>query len=92
MDGTFVTETTVAAEVRGIIARQAVLPMDEVHPASTLESLGMDSLGLVEMLFAIEETFDVSVPFNANAPGESLFDTTTVGAIIAGVEALIAAR
>lgn len=96
MDGAFQTNTTVADQVRAIIARQAVLPLDEVQPEARLDSLGLDSLGLVETVFALEETFDISVPFNANAPDGTAdqpgFDLTTVGAIIAGVEALIAAR
>ncbi|MEL6102951.1 MAG: phosphopantetheine-binding protein, partial [Pseudomonadota bacterium] len=29
---------------------------------STLEDLGIDSLGLVESIFAIEEEFDISIP------------------------------
>ena len=36
----------------------------------TLDDLGIDSLGLVESIFAIEEAFDISVPFNANEPDE----------------------
>lgn len=57
---------------------------------STLESLGIESLGLVESIFAIEEAFDISVPFNANEPEASDFDISSVGAIIAGIERLIA--
>ena len=37
---------------------------------ATLEDLGIDSLGLVEAVFAIEEAFDIQVPFNANEPHE----------------------
>ncbi len=58
----------------------------------SMADLGIDSLGLVEAIFAIEETFDVSVPFNANEPGAADFDISTVGAVIAGVERLIAAK
>jgi acyl carrier protein len=57
---------------------------------STLESLGIDSLGLVESIFAIEEAFDISVPFNANDPTESEFDISSVASIVAAVEALVA--
>lgn len=91
MDGAFSTEPSVADRVRYLIARQAVLPMAEVRPEMTLDQLGLDSLGLVEIIFAIEESFDITVPFNANEPGKGPFDTTTVGAVIAGVEALTAA-
>lgn len=83
---------TVAAKVMAIIAEQAVLDVSDVTPESTLESLGIDSLGLVESIFAIEEAFDISVPFNANEPDKSAFDISSVGAIVAAVEALIAAR
>ena len=83
---------TVKDQVVAIIAEQAVLDPADVKPESTLESLGIDSLGLVESIFAIEEAFDISVPFNANDPSESDFDISTVASIITAVEALVAAR
>ncbi len=58
----------------------------------TLAELGVDSLGMVEAIFAIEETFDVTVPFNANEPSASDFDISSVASVIAGVERLIAAK
>ena len=75
--------------VISIIAEQAVLEPSDVTPESTLEDLGIDSLGLVESIFAIEEEFDISVPFNANAPEESNFDISSVSSIIAGIETLV---
>ena len=42
-----------------IIAEQAVLDPSDVTLDSTLEELGIDSLGLVESIFAIEEEFDI---------------------------------
>ena len=73
-----------------IIAEQAVLEVSDVDMGSTLESLGIDSLGLVESIFAIEEAFDIQVPFNANDPQESDFDISRVAAIVAGIEKLVA--
>ena len=73
-----------------IIAEQAVLEVSDVEMESTLESLGIDSLGLVESIFAIEEAFDIQVPFNANDPQESDFDISRVAAIVAGIEKLVA--
>lgn len=75
-----------------IIAEQAMLEPSDVSPGSTMESLGIDSLGLVESIFAIEEAFDVTIPFNANAPQESDFDITNVGTIIADIEKLVASK
>ncbi|MCA3508788.1 MAG: acyl carrier protein [Rhodobacter sp.] len=83
---------TVKDRVVAIIAEQAVLDPSDIRPEATLESLGIDSLGLVESIFAIEEAFDISVPFNANDPAESEFDISTVASIVAAVEALVAAR
>ena len=77
-------------QVIQIIAEQAVLDPSDVTPDSTLESLGIDRLGLVESIFSIEETFDISVPFNANDPSGSDFDISTVASIVAGIERLIA--
>ncbi|MEM1351021.1 MAG: acyl carrier protein [Pseudomonadota bacterium] len=79
---------TTEEKVIEIIAEQAVLDPNDVNPQSTLEDLGIDSLGLVESIFAIEEAFDISVPFNANAPSESEFDISTVSSIVAGIERL----
>ncbi|WP_347313624.1 acyl carrier protein [Defluviimonas sp. SAOS-178_SWC] len=81
---------SVKDRVIAIIAEQAVLDISEVSPEMRLEELGIDSLGLVESIFAIEEEFDVSVPFNANEPGKSDFDISSVAAIIAAVEGLVA--
>lgn len=83
---------TIASQVTRIIAEQAVLNEADVLPDMTMADLGLDSLGLVEAFFAIEETFDVSIPFNANEPDKGAFDISTVGAVIAGVEKLVAAR
>lgn len=76
--------------VIAIIAEQAVLDPSDVTPDSTLAELGIDSLGLVESIFAIEEAFDITVPFNANAPEESDFDISSVATIVAGIERLVA--
>ena len=83
-------------DVRGkvieIIAKQALLDASDVTMEASPESLGLDSLGMVESIFAIEEAFDIAVPFNANDPGQSGFDISTVGAIVAAVEGLVAQK
>ncbi|SFR48714.1 acyl carrier protein [Litoreibacter janthinus] len=80
---------SVKDQVIAIIAEQAVLEVDDVKLDSTLEDLGIDSLGLVESIFAIEEAFDISVPFNANDPTSSEFDISSVASIIGAVEGLV---
>ena len=66
---------------------QSDLPFFTALDAS-LADLGIDSVGLVECIFAIEEGFDITVPFNANDPSASDFDISSVGAIIAAVKQL----
>jgi len=43
---------------------------------------------LVESIFAIEEAFDIAVPFNANDPTDGAFDISTVASIVAAVDRL----
>lgn len=83
------THDDIARKVIAIIAQQAVLDPADVKLDSSPEALGVDSLGLVEAVFAIEEAFDISVPFNANDPADGQFDIATVAAIIAAVRGLI---
>ncbi len=81
----------IEAAVIEILARQLLLPETEISPEARVEDLGLDSLGKVEAIFALEERFDISVPFNANEPDQPDFDFSSVPSIVAGVERLIAA-
>ncbi|MBU2936881.1 MULTISPECIES: phosphopantetheine-binding protein [Pacificibacter] len=80
----------IKTKIIAIIAEQAVLEPSDVRDDQDLDDLGIDSLGLVECIFAIEETFDISVPFNANEPDQSDFDISSVSAIVKAVQGLIA--
>lgn len=80
----------IAERVTAIIAEQALMEPSEITHDSRLADLGVDSLGLVECIFGIEEEFGISVPFNANTPEQPGFDISSVGAIIAEVEKLVA--
>ncbi|MEL6644015.1 MAG: acyl carrier protein [Pseudomonadota bacterium] len=81
---------SVEDQVIKIIAEQAVIEPSDVKLEHTLDDLGIDSMGLVESIFAIEEAFDIQVPFNANEPDQSDFDISSVAAIIKAVEGLVA--
>lgn len=85
--------TTVAERVIAILAGQALLPVDAVTPDAAPETLGLDSIAMLEAVFAIEETFDITVPFSPGDPtAGSAFDTSSVGALIAAVEELVARK
>ena len=86
------TTPGVRDRIVAIIAEQAMLDPAQITPQATPADLGIDSLGLVESIFAIEEAFDISIPFNANEPDKSDFDISSMGAIIAAVEKLVAEK
>lgn len=78
--------------VVAILSEQALLEPSDISMEATLADLGIDSLGLVETIFGIEEAFDIQVPFNANDPEASQFDISTVRSMVGAVEKLIAAQ
>jgi acyl carrier protein len=82
----------IEAAVIAILAAQLLLPVAEVAPDAALDDLGLDSLGKVEAIFALEERFGISIPFNANEPDLPDFDFATVPGIVDGVAGLIAAK
>jgi acyl carrier protein len=53
-----------------------------------LDNLGLDSLQVVELIFDIEEKFNINIPVNANMDIES----KTVADLIQAVDKLIAAK
>jgi len=49
--------------IRGLVSDQLGLSLSDVTPdANILDDLGADSLDVVEMVMAIEETFDIEIP------------------------------
>lgn len=80
----------IEAVVIAILAKQLLLSPDEIAPDARIDDLGLDSLGKVEAIFALEERFGIHVPFNANAPDQPAFEFSTVGSVVRDVEALIA--
>ena len=41
---------------------------EKLLPGATLESLGLDSLAVIEFLFQIEDQFHIQIPDQANPP------------------------
>ncbi len=53
----------IADKIKKIICEQLDVPEEEVVPeASFVDDLGADSLDQVELIMAMEEEFDVSIP------------------------------
>ena len=80
---------SVKSKIVKILSEQTMLDPSEIKENLSLEDLGIDSLALVEIVFSIEETFNITIPFNANDPTNSTFDISNVNSIINAVEKLI---
>lgn len=48
--------------VRGVLQSQFDLDPDRLEPATPLADLGLDSLSLMEFVFAIEDRFSLRIP------------------------------
>ena len=75
-----------------IIAEKALLKPIEIGLDSTINDLGLDSLGIVETVFALEEHFEIDIDINFNKIEDSKFDISTVRKIIISVETLIISK
>lgn len=49
-------------EIIGILAKHTQLENDKITPDTRLDSIGVDSLLMVEIIFDLEEHFDISIP------------------------------
>ena len=78
--------TDVAADVVAVIARKVRNERPQIQLTDKLEDLGIESLDAVEMIFELEEKFDITIPYNAN---DSRTEFDTVGDVVRAVEQLV---
>ena len=75
------SESTIAIQIRTALAQHLKRDVSRIHPKDRLrEDLGLDSLAMIELLFKIEEHFDLEIP------NEDLSRVTTVADVTAYVE------
>ena len=55
------TRPTFAA-ISAVLAEKFKVDLARIEPATTLEQLGLDSLALMEFVFAVEDRYDVRLP------------------------------
>lgn len=72
-----------------IVAELAMLDPSELNADSMLADLSIDSLGVIELVYAIEDSFNIELPFDANNPDSGLFDFASIGSIVTAVEDLL---
>jgi acyl carrier protein len=73
--------------IYNIIAKTCSIERSLITPASTLKDLDVHSLDAVQVLFEIEDRFDISVPER-----EDQYAAGTVQDLIDGVDQLLAAK
>ncbi len=83
---------TIESRVVDIIARQAMVGAQQLGVKSEIAALGLDSLGLVEVIFALEQAFDIQIPFNANDRRDDQSALKTVGSVVEMIIALLAQK
>lgn len=72
--------------LQDILVRDYGLPRDRLSPDAALDTLGMDSLSLLELMFKIEDGFHVKIP------GDPPSDLRTVQNVVEYIDGLIADR
>lgn len=75
------------SQIIEIIAAQAMIDAATLTAQTKLADLALDSLMMVEVVFGLEETFDVSIPFNANTNAPE-FDLTSIASIATAIDAM----
>ena len=77
--------TAIFERLQAIVAKKYSLDPATITPESTLESLGLDSLDLIELLFDVEDEFAIRVPQD----GGSALKTATIQDIVESIRALV---
>jgi acyl carrier protein len=80
---------TIQDTVVEILAEKALLKPGDVKLDFSISDLGLDSLGIVEVIFALEEQFSIEIDINFNNVNSSDFDISTVQQIIKSIEKIL---
>ena len=86
-DGDTGAADIVARRIFEIVAGDRKIDPDSLTLDSRLEDLNVESVDLVEIIFAIEDEFDIDIPQDEDA-----FSLETMRDIVEGVRDLIAQR
>jgi acyl carrier protein len=88
-------------DVRAIIAKSLNIPVERLTPDSRLDELGAESLDVIEIVFGLEEKYDITIPLKADEAtrlstsgksGSQEMPFSTVGDVADIVQKLVAAK
>ena len=77
----------VATKIVDILKKHMKEPRDDIGLNTALTDLKIESLDLAMIVFDIEDTFGVEIPYNANEEADNF---KTVGAVVEKVRGLVA--
>jgi acyl carrier protein len=75
----------VTRDVLEIVAKKVTPKGRELKVDDRLDELGLDSFAAVEMIFDLEEKFDIQIPYNSN---DARLEFQTVGEIAEAIKKL----
>ena len=70
-------------EFQRALSERYSLPVESIVPEARFDALGVDSLSLIELLFDLEDRFDIRLP-------EKHDDLQTIGDVVKVVEDMLA--
>jgi len=76
----------VASKIIEILKKHMKEPRDDINLSTALTDLKIESLDLAMIVFDIEDSFGIEIPYNAN---EDAGDFKTVGSVVEKVKELI---
>jgi acyl carrier protein len=77
--------TTTLERLQAILIKDYQLDPAKLTPDAPLEALGIDSLGVAELLFNVEDEFKITLPAEP-------VQLATVGAVVDYIDALVSAQ
>ena len=80
------TNESTQSGVLRVISTFKRIPLESVHPESTLDSLGIDSLDRLNILFDLESEFDIEIN------DEDAKKVTTIQQMVEGIDHLLAQK
>ena len=92
----------IANEVKLVIAKALKLPAEQLSDDTNLQDLGVESVDLIEIIFELEEKFDIALTVKMGkdlgegadqAPGQLKMENfATVGDVCRAVRAIVDAK
>ncbi len=76
----------VSTKIVEILKKHMKEPRDDITASTALTDLKIESLDLAMIVFDIEDTFGIEIPYNAN---EDVEDFKTVGSVVERVKSLM---